>query len=119
METVTLSARTQDPLGVVTLTASARSAQGDISRRVSRTKTLDGGYAIHDGGHAMSDRDIRLQWRSDATADAAVERLVRLYGQVTLSQRDGCYLVALQAYRPGQPYATLNLLVLERLAPTD
>ena len=116
MDTVTLSSLTQDPLGVVRITTDARSNAGDMARRVSRTKTLDGGYALHDGGHAISDRTIRLEWRASASVDDAVERLLRLYGQAVLSQRDGCFKVALDAFRRGTPRSTLTLLVLERLS---
>jgi hypothetical protein len=116
MWTVTLSALTQDPLGVVQITADRRSNVGAVSRRVTRAKTLDGGYALHDGGQAAADRDIRLEWPTNQAVDDAVERLVRLYGQAVLSQRDGCFKVALEAFKRGTPRSTLTLLVLERLS---
>jgi hypothetical protein len=117
MQTVSLCALTIDPLGVIRIPIlDQASGLGSVSRRVSRTRTLDGGYALHDGGYAASDRDIRLEWLTNSDIDDAVERLVRLYGRATLSQRDGCYLVALSSFRRGTPRSAINILVLERLS---
>ena len=113
-DAITLSTTTYDPLGSVRIVPDRTSDAGEISRRISRTKTLDGGYALHDGGHAISDRDMRIAWTADTETDYIVEHMARYYGQIVVSTRDGCYLAAISAFKRGQPLSRVDLMILER-----
>jgi hypothetical protein len=111
-----LSALTMDVFGSVELTLLPTSRFGRTERRVTRVKTLDGGYAVNDFGHAPSDRDIRLLWTANRTTDELVTRLVQLYAQLHLASDQGFYRCAPQALETRDNKTTLDLLVLSKIA---
>ena len=111
-----LSAKTVDTIGSVEIDYDPKPTRlGATSRRVQRTRTLDGGYALADGGSAECDRTIILSWRSDQTTDYRVDWLVRSYGQLYLSIASGFYLVAPQSVETRDNRTSLSLLVLSRI----
>lgn len=112
----TIASETYDVLGYIVIDVLPASTFQAIGRRVSRSKTLDGGVAISDGGYAEGDRTIDIRWvNSTATIHAAISRLLLLYSRLVVSARDGVFLVAPEQYRPG-PESSLRLLVIEKLS---
>jgi len=63
-----------------------------LSRRVTRTATLDGGVAITDSGAVHGDRDISVK-EPDADEEAVAwgKYIVENYGLVTVTMSDGAY----------------------------
>jgi hypothetical protein len=115
-ETAILSTLTYDAIGSVTLTLLSKSTHwGRIERRVQRTRTLDGGYALSDFGQAECDRTIRLVWTADATTNQRVDYLVRNHAQLYLSCAHGFFRVAVQATETRRNETALDLLVLARI----
>ena len=115
---VHLAALTFDPLGAVTLDVRPESAGFERRRRINRVATLDGGAAFNDNGFSDADTTISLSWTPrNRPAEAAIERLVRLYSFITLAMPGGLYRVAVEAYTPTPTESTLSLLVAARLAP--
>lgn len=114
---ITLTAPTFDPAGSVTLEVLPTQTFGEVRRRMNRIATLDGGAVFNDFGFSEADRTLVLAWpvRSAAT-EAAVERLVQQYAQVTVSTPHGLYLAALEVYSPGATESSLTLLVVSKLA---
>jgi len=113
----TLTALTFDPLGVVEIDALPTSNTGESRRRMNRVATLDGGAVFNDFGFSEADRSIELRWvPRSAEHEASIARLVELYAQIRLSMPAGCYLAALETYRPGADESSLTLLVREKLA---
>ena len=112
-----LSALTYDVLGAVDIDATGESRWGRAERRVNRVRTLDGGYALNDGGFADSDRDMQITFSArDPDLVTRVQYLVRYHGQLYLSEPRGYWLVAprgLEVDTKGR--AKLDLLVLERI----
>ena len=111
-----LCAKSYDVLGMAELRLRASTRFGQSSRRVNRVKTLDGGYALNDSGHADSDRTITLEWDADADVDTVVEYMIRYHSRMTLSIKAGCWLVAAQSFETRRGTSTLVLLALDRLA---
>ncbi|WP_301585021.1 hypothetical protein [Halomonas alkaliantarctica] len=88
-----LAARGYDPSGALLLPHRDGSTLGDISRRVSRVRTLDGGVSVTNRGHSPGDRTITLSF--SGMPHALVEqarRMVRLHSFVTVSTPDGCFI---------------------------
>jgi hypothetical protein len=111
-----LSTLTFDLEGAVMLPLLTDSQRGETARRVNRVATLDGGAVLNDMGHSYADRTVTLRFAADdQVVYAAVERLVRLYGRLRLTDDDGVYLVAPERLRPANDAHELTLLVLERL----
>lgn len=112
-----LSSTTYDPAGHVPLPLRADVTPGDTGRRLTRISTLDGGAVLNDAGFSEADRTLQLRWPADdATREAAVDRMVRLYSTAVVSLRAGVYLAALESYTPGAEESTLRALVLEKLS---
>ncbi|KGE78277.1 hypothetical protein [Halomonas salina] len=106
-----LAARAYDPEGALVLPWRDGTNVGDLTRRVSRTRTLDGGVAVTDRGHAAGDRTltVSLEGRTISVVER-VRRLLRLHGQVTVSLDDGCYTATLSEYNERRQELTVLIL---------
>ena len=110
-----LSAVTVDPLGSVWLTLLTESALHRADRRVTRVKTLDGGYALNDYGYAHCDRDAVIYWRSDATTDYLVRRLMELYGQIYVALAEGLFLASIESMDTANDRSSARLMLLQKM----
>ena len=83
-------------------------AARELTRRVSRTATLDGGATLTDQGFSDGDRTLVLTARVDEATAAATEYLLQHYATVTVSTETGCYLAALShlTYQDGAVQVT-------------
>lgn len=116
MRTAHLSTLTFDLDGAVMLSLLPDSGRAETARRMNRVATLDGGAVVNDMGHSYADRTVTLRFAADdPVVFASVERLVRLYGRLRLTDDDGVYLVAPERLRPANDAHELTLLVLDRL----
>lgn len=114
---VSLSPLEFDPLGGVALDCVPDQTLGESRRRMNRIATLDGGAVFNDAGFSEADRTIELRWRVRSKAqEVAVQRLVQIYARVHVATPQGFYLAALERYMPGAREASLNLLVVAKLA---
>lgn len=115
---VHLASKLFDLSGVILLDCVPDTTAGEVRRRINRVSTLDGGAAFNDFGFSEADRTIELRWiPADRSADAVVERLVRLHRWVYVSMQGGLWLAAPETYTPGASESRLTLLVNERCAP--
>lgn len=114
---VTLSALTFDLRGSLTFEVLPETDWGEARRRVSRVATLDGGAALNDGGYAVAERTIALQFPVQSrAAAAAVEWLLQTHAELCLSTEFGALRVAPESFRLQGRRGTLSLLVLEKLS---
>ena len=114
---ITIHSTTFDLDGTVELPVLPDSLDGETRRRVTRVATLDGGVAVNDRGFSEGDRDLLYTWKTVSKAhNDAIDRIVRLYPRVTVSNRQGCYLAAPQTFSPGAEESSLTLLVIEKLS---
>lgn len=112
---VHLTTRVYDLDGHIEIETLQNTDIGNYTRRVSRTSTLDGSVAVHDGGFAEGDRTIVLRWLPvTLEQEEAILRLTKLYGQLTYSDDTGAYLVVPQIYTPGLDESSLTLLIIEK-----
>lgn len=76
----------------------AASQLSDISRRVSRTATLDGGALIVDNGYTASDATFNII-PADLTAElrSGLRRLVQLHSEIIICTADGAFLGAISS----------------------
>lgn len=104
-----------DLLGHVTIHELPTSEMDQITRRVNRQKTLDGGVVINDGGYSAGDRDIVIQWRvSNELMLRKAQRMVRLYPQLTVTTRNGAFVAAPERIDVRDGVAVLKLLVKDQ-----
>lgn len=87
-----IASRTFDPLGAVSVESPRTPHELPVTRRVTRTATIDGGAVVYDGGATALDSQIKISIKpvSNETA-TALHRLVELYPRVSISIPGGCY----------------------------
>ncbi len=69
----------------------------NTTRRVSRTKTLDGGCVIVDGGYSDSDRTFKVFHRYDEQKYAVLEHLHKEYTLIYITTREGYFTGVISA----------------------
>jgi hypothetical protein len=110
---ISLAAQTYDLNGAIMLRNVRLDTSGlfNLSRRVNRSATLDGGAYIDDLGYSDGDRavDVVLADPTEAQADT-LEYLIRNYGILTVVLPDGAYEGAISAVAFSG--GTLNFTVL-------
>lgn len=86
------------------------------SRRVSRTKTLDGGCAYYDTGYADADRNIvaEIENATQAEIDRAAY-LVETYGEVTVCCSEGAFICVPDSYNLDEGKLTITFMIMERI----
>lgn len=107
-----LAARTYDPQGALILPWKDGTNTGDIERRVSRVRTLDGGVSVTNRGYSAGDRTITVSLSGLArqTVDQ-VRRMVRLHATVLLSIPDGTFIGVPSEYVESR--SELTILITE------
>ncbi|GHA85460.1 hypothetical protein [Modicisalibacter luteus] len=105
-----LAALTFDPEGALLVPWRDGTETDSISRRITRTATLDGGAAISNRGYSPADRTITLSL--DGLPLALVDRarrLLRLHGNLTVSLREGTFAGVPSEYNEKQQTLTILL----------
>ncbi|MBF0308130.1 MAG: hypothetical protein HQL56_01190 [Magnetococcales bacterium] len=98
---VALAATEADPDGSVVFMAEDADT-GSLSRRVNKTKTLDGGVYLLDQGFVAEDQDFSLTISNPTQAIVAgIQHLVKSYDVVLLMSRDGAFLGAIETLKAG------------------
>jgi hypothetical protein len=65
----------------------------EVSRRCTRTATLDGGAVVDDSGYSAADRSHTVKTRDDTGELAAwAERIVKTYSTVGIATRYGYFI---------------------------
>jgi hypothetical protein len=112
-----LSAIAADPLGVVELEIDFSGSDfNSLSRRISRTATLDGGVVLTDLGYSDGDRTVLLATPPDAEALAGLQYLLRNYGLVNVALPDGFYQTGLANLQANGENLAVSLLLKQRLS---
>jgi len=90
---------------------SSNSQLNNISRRVSRRATLDGGVSINDNGFSHGDRTFIIVFKNvkKATVDFLVS-LFQTYSLIALSTDEGVFEVAPETLTQNNNEVTIRLL---------
>lgn len=103
-----LAARSYDPEGALLLRRRDGTNLEDVTRRVSRAKTLDGGVSITNRGHSAGDRTVKLSLEGAPRRDVeAVRRMVQLHPYVTLTTHEGTFTGVPSDYAQSQNELTI------------
>jgi hypothetical protein len=87
-----------------------------MTRRISRSSTLDGGSVINDGGYSQSDREIKLAINGLSAADAAVLESIAAYALCYLALDHGLYSGQVKGYAfNGQDPAAITFWVVSKI----
>ncbi|MEA1079531.1 hypothetical protein [Marinobacter qingdaonensis] len=103
-----------DPDGDRLLTlAPGKSKMGDVSRRRTRVKTLDGGYAIEDRGYSPADRSMSLVFAVSESELDYLRYLTATYTYAYICIEKNLYYVSIARLSEGVMQATLFVDVEE------
>lgn len=88
-----------------------------LERRVSRTKTLDGGVNLYDSGYSAGDRTIELIQRLSSVSDYDFcDRIVKLYNEIIVSTRAGTFYANPSSLDPATDGSLkLTMLVIKEI----
>lgn len=101
--------------GDLVITPHPDTSLGDVARRVSKDKTLDGGVAISDGGFTDGDRELSLVWKTQAETYETIARdIVAAHSQVYAATSKGVFLATPVRYSARGGTSTLQLTAHSR-----
>lgn len=87
-----------------------------ITRRVTRTKTLDGGVYINDNGYTASDKKVAVTIMHQTRENSLLLRdLVANHGEVTVSRNDEVLLCVPESYNYNGGNVQMKFLAKESL----
>jgi hypothetical protein len=111
-----LAAPTFDLSGLLVLPRGRLDDPLDLTRRVSRTATLDGGAELTDLGFTHADRTLRISAAHVTPAEAeAAAYLLETYPTLIVATSTGCFLAAPEGMSVRGGTLSLTLLVTEKL----
>jgi len=110
-----ISVSTADEAGSMVLRMTQGSRLKNGSRRVSRTKTLDGGCAIFDGGFSHSDRTWSVEARVSDAVWEALWAIMISYALVYVATEEGFFEACLESAERDEDRAVLSILIKEKL----
>ncbi|MEH6575793.1 MAG: hypothetical protein V7731_01830 [Amphritea sp.] len=113
-----LSTRSFDLAGALYLHAAdldlSQTKLNSISRRSTRTPTLDGGAVLYDQGFSAADRTLTVAVKTTSkTVADSVKHLVQTYSELVVSLDDGAYLCNPQRVYDRGEYLVLTLLIYQ------
>jgi hypothetical protein len=116
MTRIAISAPTFDLTSPVELDILPESALQEISRRVSRSKTLDLGVSITDNGFCHGDRTLKIQARVTEEVAAALLYLAQTYSLLTIALPEGVFSGVIESAVNDGGKISLTILVSEKLS---
>lgn len=117
---VGIASRTYDAAGAVVLKPDTQGTtlRGG-ERRLTRTKTLDGGVVITDGGVAAGDKTLELRITSDRTLWQTLRALSEDALWVTVSTDEACYLAKIERISESDGQIKMTIMVKEDLSEDE
>lgn len=116
MNLIGLASTTYLENGAVMLLMSDDPGQRSGARRISRTKTLDGGVSISDSGFSDGDRTLMLRMQTTETLWARLWTLFCNAPALTLTCDEGCFLAAARNLTEKKGTITMEIYFNRKLA---
>ena len=112
-----LTTPTFDEDGSLDLQYSPNSRLNNVSRRVTKTATLDGGSTIVDLGHSPSDNDLYIEVLAISDTDlTTLRRLVTSYPLLNISTKDGHFSGVVSNFDSDTAPLSFTFLIKEKLS---
>lgn len=114
---IALSTITYDIQGHVVIRETPESILPDLTRRVTRTATLDGESTISDLGFTYSDMTYVVRSRSLSDDQIAIlEAMIKTYPLVRISTSEGAFIGAISAMTVGRIPVEFTLLIKQKIS---
>ena len=102
--------------GAVMVTPLGDSNIRTAERRVSRTKTLDGGVVITDSGFAHGDRTFIVALESTQSMWEALHDIFTITTLITVSTEEGCFSGAVESWKDYGDQISIKILIKEKIS---
>ena len=93
---IAIASESYNPIGDFVINELDSSDLADITRRINKTKTLDGGVVVEDLGYAEKDRDFNIKVKATHELKEFFINALSLYPDMTLATDHGCFSVVLK-----------------------
>jgi len=114
---ISIAARVFDLDGHIEFTPVPSNRDGERSRRVTRTATLDGGVSVSDRGFAYGDQTLVYRYKPESKEhDDRARRIVRLHATVTVATPEGVFEAAPRSLEINNDENVFSLLVIRKLS---
>jgi len=115
MNTLSISSALFDLNSPVELEILPTSSLQEISRRVTRTPTLDLGVSITDNGFSHGDRTMKIQARVSEAMAGILAYLIQTYSLLTFSLPEGIFSGVIGNYINDNGSISFSILISEKL----
>lgn len=110
---ISISTPTFDPSGLLLLSYDPESDSKQLSRRVSRTATMNGACTFDDLGFSWSDVTLNLKFSGISESEASsLDYLVKNYGALHIVTEEGAFVVVVESFSFKEGQAELRLLIV-------
>jgi len=116
MKMIGIASQLYDAVGSGVFTLRPESKITARTRRVSRTKTLDGGVVFTDGGYTDGDRNFTAIVEYEDSSWVLIRHLLEDCTLVVVSILEGCYLATLGAASLDKANIKISILLKEKLS---
>lgn len=110
-----LSTPTYDLRGYIVIHESPDTLYPQLTRRVSRTATLDGKSTISDMGYTDSDGSYVVRF-DDTSIKENLERLIKTYPLLYLSTKNGCFSGTIKTMDTSKTPMEFTFLIKEKIS---
>lgn len=86
------------------------------SRRLTRTKTLDGGVVITDGGFSHGDRTLEIAVSSTSALWQILWAVFQSASWITLSTEEACFLAKMEDLRESRGQIIMKILISQNIS---
>lgn len=112
-----LSAKTYDPIGSITVSSPTTPKELPLTRRTTRTATLDGGCSVYDGGCTPADSIVKISVKPAKTAIAStIRHIVESHTRVVIALPGGCYEASPESVEVTGDEVRATFLIVEELS---
>ena len=111
---LSISGITFDLEAHVTVDVEPGSDFGELTRRATKSKTLDGGVSVSDFGFTHADRDFSVSFTPTLSEDETLRHIVQYHPQVHVSTREGVFK-AIPSYNLRDGEGIISLDITEKI----
>lgn len=108
--------QTSDPNGSIVIPVHPDSRIRRGSRRVTRTKTLDGGVVLNDEGFSHGDRDLDIVTEYCESTWNVLWNLVQNHSQVIFTLFEGIFSGVIERIEEDEGLIRISVLIKEKLS---
>lgn len=114
---ISISARTFDLDGHLIIREDSSTIYPELTRRLSRTATLDGNSSINDSGYSVGDQEYIIEASRMTDNDITkLEHIIKNYSVIMLSSKGGVFLGAIKSIKTTLTPIEIIILISKQIS---